>query len=123
MEINASHPDISFKWRAVTAEFVGTFLFVFSGTCITTATVIHSMYSPLIVALVHGISLLTLVHIFGPISKGYFNPAVTLASIITRHIGVLEGVVDCKMNLYSQQVCCILLYNFWVELVVQQSLG
>ncbi len=69
------------------AELVGTFLLVFvgGGAVTVTALTLHntkassSMADLLLIALAHGLALFVIVLVFGKISGGHVNPAVTLS--------------------------------------------
>jgi MIP family channel proteins len=73
---------------ALTAEVVGTFLFVFVGA----GSVVLIAHSPdanvglVGVALAHGLALAVVVSAFGAVSGGHFNPAVALGVWITGRI-------------------------------------
>lgn len=90
--------DIVFKWRAVLAEFIGTLIFVFIGTMsAVTAIPADPKLKPenmlLKVALGHIFALIIIIHAFGPISGAHVNPAVTLATMVTRHVGIMTGLL------------------------------
>ena len=44
-------------------------------------------------ALGTGLAMITLYHAFSPVSGGHFNPAVTLAAMITKKISVLRAAL------------------------------
>ena len=66
--------------RKLLAEFLGTFLLVFGGcgAAVISAGFPHLGIGFLGVALAFGLTVLTGVYAFGPISGGHFNPAVSL---------------------------------------------
>ena len=74
--------------RRAVAEFVGTFTLVFVGvsSIITVGDVTG-------VALAHGLAIAVMVSAVGHISGGHFNPAVTLAFLITRRMAPLLAAV------------------------------
>jgi len=76
--------------RPLTAEFVGTMLFVFlgAGSVVASAAAAPAAASigPLGVALAHGVALAILVSMTMNISGGHLNPAVTIALWIANKI-------------------------------------
>lgn len=72
--------------RAYVAEFIGTFLFLFTGM---SAVVGHTLLNfgtsaGVIIPLAFGLGLVVAIFALGHISGAHFNPAVTLAFAITR---------------------------------------
>ena len=66
--------------RRSVAEFVGTFALIFIGA----GSVI---YGDIVgVALAHGLTIAVMVSAVGLISGGFFNPAITIAFLVTRRI-------------------------------------
>jgi aquaporin Z len=61
--------------RASTAEFTATFALILIGAGAAIALVVN--HDPP-VAFAHGLTLLVIVAVFGDISRGHFNPAVTV---------------------------------------------
>ncbi|MDX6449798.1 MAG: aquaporin [Gaiellaceae bacterium] len=74
--------------RRAVAEFVGTFTLVFVGvsSIITVGDVTG-------VALAHGLAIAVMVSAVGHISGGHFNPAITLAFLVTRRMAPLLAAV------------------------------
>ncbi len=70
--------------RALLAELVGTFFFITIGAGSVLATQVAQSDSLLAVAMAHGVGLAIAVSIFGPMSGGHFNPAVSLGLAIAR---------------------------------------
>ncbi len=63
-------------WKKLVAELIGTFIFFFVGA----GTIISTEFSKdglVAIAFAHGLALAVMVSIFGRISGGHFNPAVT----------------------------------------------
>lgn len=75
-------------WRAVMAEFVGTLLFVFLG-CASTLT---NPVNPVRVALAFGLAIMALIQMFGHISGGHFNPAVSLGLLASFQITIFRAL-------------------------------
>jgi MIP family channel proteins len=64
----------SWRWNAIVAEMVGTFLFFFIGMgSVAAAGVDRTM-----IAFAHGLALAVMVSALGAVSGGHFNPAVTM---------------------------------------------
>jgi len=88
-------------WRAVTAEFLAMFLFVFVCVgCALSTLNIASGASPLAtynatlsISLCFGLTIFVLAHCFGHISGAHINPAVTLALVVARQITLLRGAL------------------------------
>lgn len=84
------------KLQALIAEFIGVFALCFIGV-----TAIHNMSSlppefgglGLVgIALAHGLTIAVMIGAFGHISGGHFNPAITLAMMVTRNICPKLGI-------------------------------
>ena len=76
------------KVQAPLAEFIGTFLFFFAGigAILGTTNAVGSHGGLVAVALAHGLGLSVAVNIFGGVSGGHFNPAVTIGMWSTGRI-------------------------------------
>jgi aquaglyceroporin related protein len=84
--------DFKINIRAIFTEFIGTTLFLFS---ITMAAVVSNKNNLGFWCVVVGnvAPLLALIHALGPISGAHFNPVVTTAGLVTRHIGLVNGLL------------------------------
>ncbi|HJW22057.1 MAG TPA: aquaporin [Candidatus Limnocylindrales bacterium] len=80
--------------RALLAEVIGTFILVGMGSlAVVSATPLGSSTLVLLVApFGFGLGLLVAITIFGHVSGGHFNPAVSLAAILDGRIDVLAGI-------------------------------
>jgi aquaporin TIP len=80
---------------AFIAEFIGTFALMFIGG----GAIINGNATLVGVALAHGLTIAAFGSAFGAVSGGHFNPAVTLAMLVTGRIDVPKGlgyiVVQC----------------------------
>ena len=78
-------------WRATSAEFIATLLFVFvgAGSVVVTSTLTDGVLSAprlIAIALGHGLTITLLVYATANLSGGHINPAVTFAAALTRKI-------------------------------------
>jgi MIP family channel proteins len=79
--------------RRGVAEFIGTFTLIFIGAGAIMAAA--GAHDPTLagVALAHGLAIAVMVSAVGHISGGHFNPAITLAFLVTRRLApALAGV-------------------------------
>jgi MIP family channel proteins len=75
-------------------ELIGTFMLVLVGAgAVTTATQFSSTVAPVVVALAHGLILISIIATYGHISGAHVNPAVTLALLVGRQIDITRAVV------------------------------
>lgn len=80
------------------AELIGTFLLVFFITSVVTLYVSVGSSSSFgsdfaVVGFVQGLALFGVICMFGAVSGGHFNPAVTLAAATIRRISVIDAVI------------------------------
>lgn len=76
-------------WSQCVAEGLGTFGLVFAGPgAIMIDTLSHGQITHVGVGLVFGLIIATMIYAFGHISGAHFNPAVTLAFVLTRHFPI-----------------------------------
>jgi MIP family channel proteins len=83
---------------AYLAELIGTLLLVFFVTSVVTLYLSVGSQAQFgtdfaVIGLVHAFLLFGLIVMFGVVSGGHFNPAVTLAAIVIRRIRPLDGVI------------------------------
>jgi aquaporin Z len=71
--------------RKYAVEVIGTFFLAFT---VAVSVLTHSAYTPLAA----GAALMVMVYAGGHISGGHYNPAVTLAALVRRRIGVADAV-------------------------------
>ena len=75
------------NWKTVSAEMLGTFFLVFFG--ITAFASSEDVFSG---ALTLGLTLLVLMHIFGPISGCHLNPAVTIGNLMSKKMSQDDAI-------------------------------
>lgn len=79
------------EWRAASAEFIATLLFVFlgAGTVVVTGGLLKDGLTSarlVAIALAHGLAIALLVSATAKISGGHINPAITFGALITGKI-------------------------------------
>lgn len=105
--------------KRLTAEFLGTFWLVFGGcgSAVFAALFLHGQVQLGIgflgVALAFGLTVLTGVYAFGPISGGHFNPAVTIGLWVGRRFDARDVipyiVVQCIGAIAASAVLYLIL--------------
>jgi len=101
-------------WRDALAEFFATGLFIFVGAGAVVASGIASggdldAGRLVAIALGHGLAIAVLVYATGHISGGHLNPAVTLAAVVSRKIGVTKGAMYVVGQLGGSVLASLLL--------------
>ena len=114
------------SWRATTAEFIATFLFVFVGAGSVVSVGLFSMEQSggglVGIAIGHGLAIAILVSATASISGGHINPAVSAAAVMTRKITVTRG----GMYIAAQVLGAIfgaLILKFVLPAALEGSLG
>ncbi|KAG5286767.1 hypothetical protein AALO_G00018540 [Alosa alosa] len=83
-------------WRAVSAEFLATLIFVLLSVGSTINWAAEKENQPpadlVLISLCFGLSIATMVQCFGHISGGHINPAVTAAMVATRKLSLAKAV-------------------------------
>lgn len=83
-------------WRAVSGEFLATFIFVLLSLGSTLSWQTGEGQAPpadlVLISLSFGLSIATMVQCFGHISGGHVNPAVTAAMVVTRKLSLAKAV-------------------------------
>lgn len=80
-------------WKKYLAELLGTFLLVFIGAGAGLAAQQTGSSELTGVALAHGIALMIIVYVFGPISGAHVNPAVTAGLWVTKKIHSVDAAL------------------------------
>jgi aquaporin Z len=78
-------PQLGVATRKYAVEVIGTFFLAFT---VAVSVLTHSAYTPLAA----GAALMVMVYAGGHISGGHYNPAVTLAALVRRRIGLADAV-------------------------------
>jgi aquaporin Z len=81
----AAAPEWASATRKYTVEAIGTFFLVFT---VAASALSGSAFTPLAA----GMALMVMIYAGGHISGGHFNPAVTLAVLVRRRIGLVDAV-------------------------------
>lgn len=71
-----------------TAELLGTFVLMFAG--LGAAVLGGSQFGIVGIALAFGLALMAMAYAVGPISGCHINPAVSLAMVLTKRMGIVE---------------------------------
>lgn len=117
--------NIKNHFVALMSEFVGTFLFIFTGLGGTSAAISLSSSDPtnpvkyLFIATAWGMSAAVNSWVFFRISGGLFNPAVTIAMIIIRAVSLLRGL----LIIFTQILASIAASGVLVRLVPPQTVS
>jgi aquaporin-4 len=83
-------------WRALAAEFIGTFILVIVSLGSTVQgwnSGIDDALDVVQIALTFGLAVSTSVWIVGHLSGGHINPAVTIAMLVTRRISLIRAIM------------------------------
>jgi aquaporin Z len=81
----AAAPQLGVATRKYAVEVIGTFFLVFT---VAVSVLSHSTYTPFAA----GAVLMVMVYAGGHISGGHYNPAVTMAALLRRRIGIGDAV-------------------------------
>jgi MIP family channel proteins len=80
--------------KPIIAELIGMFAFVFIGAgSIIANTLTRGALGIVGIAIAHGLVLAIMITVFAATSGGHFNPAVTIAMMVTRRIAPLLGLL------------------------------
>ena len=114
-------------WQAAVAELIATLLFVFlgAGAVVSSAIVGGADMTPerlIAIALAHGLGIAVLVAAIAHFSGGHINPAVTVAAVVTRKMGLVKGAMYVVGQLVGAAIGALLLLAVIPE-ASQGSLG
>jgi aquaporin Z len=80
----APAPQVALATRKYVTEFIGAFFLAFA---VATAALTGSTFVPLAA----GATLMVMIYAGGHISGGHYNPAVTMAALVRRRIGIADA--------------------------------
>ena len=104
-------------FRKLVAEFVGTFTLVFAGVGAVLATQGTNLVA---VAIAHGVAIAVMGTVFGPISGGAFNPAVTIGLWVTRRLPAIDVVAFIIVQLLGGIAAAFVLSSVFDETLQDQ---
>ena len=79
-------------WRSLACETVGTLVIVLLG-CGAWIQWTAGLVNVVQISLAFGLSVATMVWTFAHISGGHFNPALTAATLVTRRVSIVRGLL------------------------------
>lgn len=114
-------------WRAAFAELIAVLLFVFigCGTVVSSGMLLKGALDParvVAIAIAHGLGIGIMVAATAHISGGHVNPAVTVAQIVTRKIGLAKGAMYIVAQLIGAVLAAYLL-SLVIPKAAQGTLG
>lgn len=114
--------------RAWVAEGISTFALVFFGVLSIMVAVASfgedlSTISVLFISLAHGGAVGLMIYAFGHVSGAHINPAVTIPMMVTRQIGVRDGVMYVVSQLAGAVVAAAALRSILPDLAASVNLG
>lgn len=100
--------------KAVTAEFLCTFIYIFS-ICANMLSMSANDNAGNVtnMALCTGFTAIAIIFAFGTLSGAHFNPAVTLGAIIGRKIDPILGIIYIVTQLFASILAVFCLYGFY----------
>lgn len=103
------------KISALVAEMIGTFFLCFAGIAAILSTVdaADSEARLVVIALAHGLAISIAVSVFGGVSGGHINPAVTIGMLVTGRISLPNAIgyimAQC-LGGYIAALCCLVIF-------------
>jgi MIP family channel proteins len=110
--------------RAPLAELVGTFAFFFIGAgAICTDAYTRGGVGLVGIALAHGLILSIMISALGAISGGHFNPAVTIAFLVTGRIAPVQAVSYVVAQLVGGVIAGLMLRAIFATVYPEAVIG
>jgi MIP family channel proteins len=109
--------------RALIAEFIGTFFLCFAGIAAILGTMggIGSGAGLVGIALAHGLALSVAVNMFSAVSGAHFNPAVTIAMMVTGRISPANAGLYTVVQIASAAIAAVACQAIFPESVVNAA--
>jgi MIP family channel proteins len=115
---------VSRSIRALLAELVGTFAFVFIGAGAVSTDAYTSGGVGLVgIALAFGLALSIMVSTLGAVSGGHFNPAITIAFLVTGRTALVQAVSYIVAQLVGGAIAGLLLRAIFAGVFPEAVLG
>ncbi|TBR10632.1 MAG: MIP family channel protein [Candidatus Nitrosotenuis sp.] len=114
--------------RAWFAESIATFCLVFFGPLSIVMAVAAfgtdlSIEGIIMIAIGHGAAIGLMVYTFGHVSGAHINPAVTISMLVTRRIGIKDGIGYIVFQLIGATIAALSLKTILPDLGAKVNLG
>ncbi len=114
--------------RAWFAESIATFCLVFFGPLSIVMAVAAfgtdlTIEGIIMIAIGHGAAIGLMVYTFGHVSGAHINPAVTISMLVTRRIGIKDGIGDIVFQLIGAVIAALSLKTILPDLGAKVNLG
>lgn len=96
-------------FKQLFSELLGTFLFL--SLVLSSGIAYGTNNANVEIALAHGFVLATVVQIFGHVSGGHVNPAITIGFLVCGRMGLLKAMCYVIMHVLGSiagEFCCLL---------------
>ncbi|TFK88729.1 aquaporin-like protein [Polyporus arcularius HHB13444] len=107
------------------AEFFGVFFYVYLGVGSTANFLlgnvagIAGLSSMFQIGVAYAIGILLAIVVCGPTSGGHFNPAVTIAHVVTRGFPPLKALRYIAFQILGGYIACLLVYVQWGDYITE----
>ncbi len=114
-------------YKACLAEFIGTFFLCFCGIAAILSNHSGSGAGLVGIALAHGVAIAIAVSLFGGVSGGHFNPAVTGGMLATGRIKAPSAVAyifsQCLASVAAAFLCTTIFQDLNPDAITEAKLG